>query len=207
MISWAIELAKKSQLFDKIIVSTDADEIAQIALQYGADVPFLRPAEISGDKVDTISVIKHAVDWHSTSWDGKDHLCCLYPTTPFLSADDLQQGLQSLLQTKATFSFAAAEFPHPVQRAMRVDDDGFYKLVNKTNAQTRSQDLEALFYDVGQFYWGSVNSWKNENVILGNDSCAARIPKFRAIDFDTEEDWQRAEWLLKAKQASGEGLQ
>ena len=198
MIAWAIDVAKKSQCFDRVIVSTDDEEISKVSLNSGAEVPFLRPKKLSGDHSTTLDVIKHAVDWYTASGVKLSYVCCLYPTTPFLTAADLQEGLKLLIQNKATFSFAAARYSHPIQRAMKMDPSNLCKLVDEKSASMRSQDLEQMYYDVGQFYWARCSDWSSENQILGNNSCAVIIPQYRAIDFDTEEDWERAEWLFRS---------
>ncbi len=200
MIAWSIDAALKSNCFDRIIVSTDDKKIAEIAKQYGAEVPFIRPAELSGDHAGTTPVIKQAIQWLNEHAQPPSHVCCLYATAPFVSADDIKRGLEQLEQANASYAFTVTSFGFPIQRAIRITDTNGVEMFSPEHFQTRSQDLEEAYHDAGQFYWGTVDAWLSEKVIFGPDSTPIILPRHRVQDIDTLEDWDRAEWLFKAMQ-------
>ncbi len=198
MIAWSIEAAKKSGVFDRIIVSTDDDEIASIAKNLGAEVPFIRPAELSNDYTATIPVIRHAVEWLEESGSSPQFVCCIYATAPFIAPLDIEHGLDLLLKTGSEYAFSATSFPFPIQRAVRINNDGRVEMFQPDHFNTRSQDLEDAYHDAGQFYWGKASAWKKDLPIFSDQSVALMLPRERVQDIDTDEDWQRAEWMFKA---------
>lgn len=201
MIAWSIEAALQSGCFDQVIVSTDDDEIAEVARSYGASVPFMRPAELSDDYTGTIPVIRHAIEWANTHGDSVEHACCLYATAPFVSPDDIRRGFDTLNGTDCNYAFSVTSYAFPIQRAIRLDTEGRVEMFNPEHFNTRSQDLEEAFHDAGQFYWGKANAWLQSTVIFGHGSLPVVLPRHRVQDIDTQEDWVRAEWLFKAMQA------
>jgi len=198
MIAWSIEAALKSNCFDRIIVSTDDQEIANIAKGYGAEVPFIRPAELSDDHAGTIPVIKQAIQWLNDYSQPPSLVCCLYATAPFVRASDIIKGLELLEQSKASYAFTVTSYAFPIQRAIKITETGNIEMFTSEHFQTRSQDLEEAYHDAGQFYWGTTNAWMSEKVIFGPDSTPVILPRYRVQDIDTPEDWDRAEWLFKA---------
>lgn len=200
MIAWSIEAARQSACFDKIIVSTDDDEIATLASQYGADVPFIRPPELSDDHTGTIPVIAHAIEWMQQHHGSVDLACCLYATAPFVMAEDLRRGMDRLLQTGADYAFAVTSFPFPIQRAIRITQQQRVEMFAPQYFNTRSQDLEEAFHDAGQFYWGKASAWLAGTPLFSPQATPVPLPRHRVQDIDTVEDWQRAEWLFKAMQ-------
>lgn len=204
MIAWSIEAALKSNCFDKVIVSTDDQEIADIAKQYGAEVPFMRPAELSGDYAGTTPVVKHAVKWLSEHAQVPSRVCCLYATAPFVQTDDIQKGLEQLEQADADYAFTVTSYAFPIQRAIKITKRNTVAMFAPEHFQTRSQDLEEVYHDAGQFYWGKTEAWLNEVVIFGEQSVPVILPRHQVQDIDTPEDWIRAEWLFKAMQATTE---
>lgn len=200
MIAWSIEAALKSNCFDRIIVSTDDQEIAEIAKQYGAEVPFIRAAELSDDHAGTTPVIKQAIQWLTDNLQAPHLVCCIYATAPFVSANDIQRGLDQLEQTNASYAFTVTSYAFPIQRAIRITEDNNVEMFSPEHFQTRSQDLEEAYHDAGQFYWGKVDAWMSEKVIFGSESTPVILPRYRVQDIDTLEDWDRAEWLFKAMQ-------
>src|SRR5690554_3569545 len=200
MIAWSIEAALKSACFDRVIVSTDDQEIADVAKKYGAEVPFMRPAELSDDYAGTIPIIKQAIEWLTKNEQAPSLVCCLYATAPFVSAEDIQQGLKQLEQTQASYAFTVTSFAFPIQRAIRITDTNSIEMFSPECFQTRSQDLEEAYHDAGQFYWGTAEAWLAEKVIFGPESTPIILPRHRVQDIDTPEDWDRAEWLFKAMQ-------
>lgn len=201
MIAWSIEAAQQSGCFDQVIVSTDDAEIAAIARQYGAQVPFMRPAALSDDHTGTIPVIHHAVEWMREQGDEPTEICCLYATAPFVTSADIQQGLHTLLAEQADYAFSVTSYAFPIQRALRLSADGRVDMFHPAHFTTRSQDLEEAWHDAGQFYWGRAEAWLQGKVIFGAGSVPVKLPRHRVQDIDTLEDWERAEWLFKAMQA------
>lgn len=201
MIAWSIEAALKSACFDRVIVSTDDQEIASVAKKYGAEVPFMRPAELSDDYAGTIPVIKQAIEWLTKNEQAPSLVCCLYATAPFVSAEDIQQGLKQLEQTQASYAFTVTSYAFPIQRAIKITADDGIEMFAPEHFNTRSQDLEEAYHDAGQFYWGTAEAWTTEKVIFGTESTPVILPRHRVQDIDTPEDWDRAEWLFKAMQA------
>ncbi len=201
MIAWSIEVAKASTCFDHIIVSTDDDQIASIAKQWGAEVPFVRPAELADDYTGTIPVIAHAINWMRQHGQTPEQVCCLYATAPFISAEDLRTGKKMLAGYDYAFSITSYAFP--IQRAIRLTAEQTVAMFHPEHFNTRSQDLEDAYHDAGQFYWGAVDAWLEERMIFGEHSAPIILPRHRVQDIDTAEDWLRAEWLFKAMQAKG----
>ncbi|MDY0273693.1 MAG: pseudaminic acid cytidylyltransferase [Advenella sp.] len=200
MIAWSIEAALKSDCFDHIIVSTDDQEIADIAIKHGASVPFIRPAELSDDQTGTIPVIRHAIDWFNQQGNSVEQACCLYATAPFVQAKDIRQGLEALQQHQCDYAFSVTSYAFPIQRAIRLNGNGRVEMFNPEHFYTRSQDLEEAFHDAGQFYWGQAQAWLDGRVIFTPNSVPVLLPRHRVQDIDTLEDWVRAEWLFKAIQ-------
>jgi N-acylneuraminate cytidylyltransferase len=201
MIAWSIRAAIQSQCFDRIIVSTDDAEIAAVAKAHGAEVPFVRPANLSDDHTGTIPVIAHAIDWHIQHAEAVTEVCCIYATAPFVQAADLLLGLQMLQSTDADYAFSVTSYNFPIQRAIRINAEQRVEMFQPQHFTTRSQDLEDAYHDAGQFYWGRAEAWLAESVIFGPASVAVLLPWHRVQDIDTPKDWERAEWMFKALQA------
>lgn len=197
MIAWSIRAAAGSGCFDRVIISTDDAEIADVARGLGAEVPFLRPAELSDDHATTIDVMRHAA-----LWLGSDApLCCLYATAPFVRAADLQAG-KALLESGAwDYAFPVTGFEFPIQRALRRAADGTVAMFDPQYERTRSQDLEEACHDVGQFYWGRAEAWREGRSVYGPRSTTLTLPRHRVQDIDTPEDWLRAELMFAALEA------
>lgn len=204
MIAWSIEAALQSGCFDQVIVSTDDQEIAEVARQYGATVPFMRPAELSDDHTGTVPVIQHAIEWVNAQGQSVEQACCLYATAPFVSAEDINRGLDILNATQSDYAFSVTSYAFPIQRAIRLNGEGRVQMFNPEHFNTRSQDLEEAFHDAGQFYWGTADAWLKGRMIFGAGSVPVPLPRHRVQDIDTPEDWVRAEWLFKAMQAEAQ---
>lgn len=203
MIAWSIEAAKASSCFDQIIVSTDDVEIAKVAREWGALVPFMRPDELSDDLTGTLPVVRHAVEWLNQNGAPVEYACCFYATAPFVSSEDLKRGLQLIQDSGSSYAFSVTSYAFPIQRAIRITKNGRVAMFNPEHFQTRSQDLEEAWHDAGQFYWGTAEAWCEERTIFGEDSVPVKLPRHRVQDIDTSEDWTRAEWLFRAMQAKG----
>ena len=201
MIAYSIEAAMASGCFDKVIVSTDDSEIASLARQYGASVPFLRPEALSGDFTGTLPVIRHAIEQLAAGGEVPEHVCCIYATAPFVDAIDIERGLVSMANESVDYAFSVTSYPFPIQRAVRVTAQNRIEMFQPEHFGTRSQDLEEAFHDAGQFYWGRTSAWLAERPIFGPHSVPVVLPRHRVQDIDTQEDWLRAEWLFKAMQA------
>lgn len=198
MIEWSLRAAIESSFFDRIIVSTDDPEIADVAIKAGAEVPFMRPPELSDDLTPTMPVIQHAINFVQAQGNAPEDVCCIYATAPFVTANDLQRGHAMLKQSGARFAFSATSFPFPIQRAMRILLSGRVEMFYPEHALTRSQDLEEAYHDCGQFYWGTMAGWLSNEPIIGPNSAAVLLPRHRVQDIDTQEDWIRAEAMFQA---------
>lgn len=201
MIVWSIEAALKSACFDQVIVSTDDAEIAEIAVAYGATVPFMRPVELSDDYTGTIPVISHAIDWFDKQGQAAKQVCCLYATAPFVRPEDIQKGHVALSETDSDYVFSITSYAFPIQRAISLTEEGRVTMFNPEYYNTRSQDLKEAYHDAGQFYWGRAQAWLEGKAIFSSNSSPVILPRYRVQDIDTLEDWLRAEWLFKAIQA------
>lgn len=198
IIAWSIEAALNSGCFDAVIVSTDDEEIASIAREWGAEVPFLRPSKLSDDYTETIPVIRHAIRWYASHCEVSDFVCCIYATAPFVTADDIRRGEKVLYDTGCDYAFSVTSYAFPIQRAFRITHDARVDMFNPECFSTRSQDLEEAFHDAGQFYWGKTGAWLTEKQIFSYGSPVI-LPRHRVQDIDTQEDWDRAERMFVAK--------
>ena len=198
MIAWSIQAAQEANIFDKIIVSTDDAEIAHVAHQYGAEIPFTRPQKLSGDHIGTIPVVAHAINWYKERNIETTKVCCIYATAPFIRASDIRNAADILDLKQANFTFPVASFPASVQRALVVQEDGFSKMLDPKQFETRSQDLPQAYHDAGQFYWGTPEAWLSGMPIFGSKSFPIILPRHRVQDIDTIEDWDNAEIMHQA---------
>lgn len=198
MIAWSIEVALESGLFDLVVVSTDCDEIAEVATRFGATVPFRRPPHLSDDFTPTIPVVRHAIDWLISHGRVPDAVCCLYATSPMTLVEDLKQGQAALLaDTSLDFAFAVTAYAFPIQRALKVND-GVVEMFQPQHELTRSQDLPPAWHDAGQFYWGTANAFRKHDGFYSARSTPVFIPLHRVQDIDTPDDWYRAELMFQS---------
>jgi N-acylneuraminate cytidylyltransferase len=195
MIAWPIEAAKLSGLFEHVIVSTDNEEIAEIAEQYGAEVPFRRPEELSNDHAETTPVIAHATQWALDQGFNVDAVCCIYATAPFIWRADLKRGWDMLNSGDWDYAFTATDFAAPFFRSFRQVAAGGIEMFFPEHFNTRSQDLPLALHDAGQFYWGRPSAWLRGKQMFHLKSRPVLIPRWRVQDIDTHEDWERAELL------------
>jgi pseudaminic acid cytidylyltransferase len=197
MIGWPIEAARASGLFDRVIVSTDDPEISSIAASLGAEVPFVRPAELADDHAGTTEVVAHAARWAlNRQWDISE-VCCIYATAAFVEPADLKRGLSALTSAAWRYAFSATEFPAPIFRALRQMPEGGVQMFFPEHISTRSQDLPVALYDAGQFYWGTTQAWLDMAPVFSERSAAVLIPRMRSQDIDTPADWEFAEALFR----------
>jgi pseudaminic acid cytidylyltransferase len=197
MIGWAISTARESGLFDHIIVSTDDKEIAELARNWGAETPFVRPENLADDLTPTVPVVAHAVKSCLDIGWVTDYVCCIYPCVPFLQVGDLIASLDLAQARDADFVYPVTEYAHPIQRAMRQLPDGKMQFFSPEYELTRTQDLEKSYHDAGQFYWGKSSAWL-EQKRMHTDGLGLPIPNWRVVDIDSADDWRRAELIFKA---------
>jgi len=196
MIAWSIEAARSSGLFDQIIISTDDGEIAEVAKQFGAKVPFIRPKELSDDYTGTTPVIAHATQWALDQGYELDAVCCIYATAPFLQVDDLECGWEALRDGDWDYAFTVTEYAAPIFRSFKKTDEGGLEMFFPEYFSTRSQDLPLALHDAAQFYWGRPQAWVGLRSIFGRCSKPIVIPRWRVQDIDDWDDWKRAELVF-----------
>ncbi len=196
MIAWSIEAARRSGCFARVVVSTDDDEIAAIARREGAEVPFLRPPELADDYAGTMAVVAHAAERLELAGDAPDLLCCLYATAPFVRPEDLARG-RDAIRPGVDYALAVTSFASPIERALRLTEDGRAGMIDPTLYTVRSQDLATAYHDAGQFYWGRWSAWREGRPFYGTAPAAIVLPRHRVQDIDTPEDWRRAELLFR----------
>jgi N-acylneuraminate cytidylyltransferase len=197
IIAYSIEAAQASGLFDEIIVSTDDSEIAEVARQFGATAPFVRPKEIADDHTGTAAVVKHAVTWFIERGDDITHVCCIYATAPLIQARFLREAHDALTGSDAAFAFSVTSYAFPIQRALRMTPAGRVDPFHPEHRLTRSQDLEPAYHDAGQFYWGTAAAFLEDIPIFSDRSVGIVLPRHLVQDIDTVEDWEQAEYMFR----------
>lgn len=199
MIAWSIAAAIEAECFDRIIVSTDDDEIAAVAREAGAETPFVRPAHLADGRTGTNPVVGHATRWLHDHGEPVEQVCCVYATAPLIRSDDLLRGLEIHRERRPDFVAAVTTFDFPVQRAVSLDSDGFTVPMFPENIGQRSQDLPEAFHDAGQFYWGGPTSFEDHGSIFeGAKTIGFVIDRWRVQDIDSAEDWRQAELMAEA---------
>jgi pseudaminic acid cytidylyltransferase len=202
MIAHAISAAKSSGLFQKIVVSTDDNEIAQVARDYGGEIPFVRPQKLADDITPTIPVVRHAITECTSLGYKFEYVCCIYPCVPLIQIKDLELTFKKLEASNADFSFPVAEFPSKIERALNLFENGNVLPVKPAHQSTRTQDLPAAYYDAGLFYWAHKQAWLDKENIHEN-GVGTVIPDWRVADIDTPDDLKRAEFLYKFLSTNG----
>lgn len=195
MIAWSIEAAKSSGLFEYIIVSTDDAEIAEVAKQWGAEVPFMRPEALSNDHAGTTPVVAHATQWALAQGFDVSAVCCIYATAPFVQTDDLKRGWEALNSGDWDYAFTVTDFAAPIFRSFKQTAEGGVEMFFPEHFATRSQDLPVALHDAGQFYWGRPVAWLKDKRIFDRRSKPVMIPRWRVQDIDTPDDWKIAELI------------
>ena len=198
IIAYSIDAARDSGLFDEVVVSTDDEEIATLARQFGATTPFVRPKEISDDFTGTNAVVKHAVTWFIERGNDVSHACCIYATAPLIQDRFIREGYQRLIVSDAAFAFSITHYAFPIQRAVRLTSEGRVDSLYPEHRMTRSQDLEPAFHDAGQFYWGTARAFLDDEAVFSPRSIGVVLPRMYVQDIDTLEDWEQAEFMFRA---------
>lgn len=196
MLAWSIEAALAAGVFDRVLVTTDDSEIADCARAWGADVPFVRPAELADDYADTRSVVAHAIEWLSSNGAAPETACCIYATAPFVQPEDIRHALERLLSGPWRYVLSATGFAAPVFRSFVDEGPAGLRMLFPEFESKRSQDLPEVLHDAAQFYWGRAHAWLQAAPIFAAGTSAYRIPRWRSQDIDTEEDWAQAEALM-----------
>ena len=199
IIAYSIEEAINSKIFQKVIVSTDDVEIAKIAQEYGAEVPFLRPKELSDDTTSTGRVIEHALEFLAQKGEQYRYVCTIYATAPFLQTSYLKEALTQLQNSDAFMAFSVTSMPFPIQRTFKITKENRCQMFTPEYFMSRSQDLEEAYQDAGQFYFEDKESTPTD-IAFGKSSIPIILPRYLVQDIDTLEDWKRAELMYDALQ-------
>ena len=204
MIAYSIEAAIRAGIFDEIIVSTDDEEIADVARNAGASVPFMRPKELSDDFTATGTVVEHAIKFLQARGDRIKFVCTIYATAPLIDEFYIKLGLEKLRASNAKNAFSCTSMSFPIWRTFKIAKDGRCEMFWRENFDKRSQDLEEAYQDAGQFYWTNLDAPSSDEIFFGRDSIAIVLPRQLVQDIDTPQDWIRAEFLYEAVQKSRE---
>jgi pseudaminic acid cytidylyltransferase len=196
IIAYSIEAALAAGVFDEIMVSTDDDEIAEIAQKYGAKVPFKRSPQTAHDYATTADVLQEVLASYEQQGQKFQYACCLYPTAPLVSVEVLQKAHQKVVVEGFDTAFPIQRFGFPIQRSLKIENDKL-QWVYPENASVRSQDLQPRFHDTGQFYFFKVAPFLTYNSLLTQNSAGIEIPELEAQDIDNEIDWKLAEMKYK----------
>jgi pseudaminic acid cytidylyltransferase len=198
MIEWSIHAALESGCFQRVVVSTDDAEIAEVSRRAGAEVPFVRPAELSGDLAGTTAVIAHAISALELGGSSDSLACCLFATAPFVRSGDLRRASHLFEAKDLDYVLSITQFDAPIQRAIRLDNQGRIGMFHPENFHSRSQDLEPAYHDAGQFCWGTAKAWMEGRPVFLARTAPYLLPRHRVQDIDTLEDWERAERMFLA---------
>lgn len=202
IIAYSIKAAIASKCFDKIIVSTDDKDIAELAIQYGAEVPFIRDSCLSNDSAHVLPVIKHAIEYFEAKHEFPVEVCCIFATAPFIRSSDIFKAYKQLKEKNLGYCFTATSFSYPIQRAFKINKKKHVNMFNPDLFESHSQDLEEAFHDAGQFYWGMVDFFKQQKPIISEAASAFLLPRYLVQDIDNEEDWKMAEIMYQVLQES-----
>jgi len=204
MIAYSIAAALQSGLFDRVIVSTDDEAIAEAAERFGAEAPFRRPVHLADDRMGTTEVVAHAIEWLGPeSITQLAAVCCIYATAPFIDQGDLKRGWEILQSGNWQYAFAATTYSAPIFRSFKTNATGGVEMFFPEHFATRSQDLPEALHDAAQFYWGRPTAWLARAKVFDALSTVVLLPTWRVQDIDTEDDWIRAELVAAALAARG----
>jgi len=198
IIAWSIEAAKMCKMFDRIIVSTDDYEIAAIAKQYGADVPFMRPKHLADDYTGTSAVVKDVIQNIHKNGEQISYVCCIYATAPFISSKYLIKAYKDLINQNKSYAFSVTTYSFPVERSFVINQSNIIENLFPDMTLSRSQDLQEVYHDAGQFYWGLADAFLNDLPIFSRHSIPIILPRYLVQDIDTIEDWKQAELMFES---------
>ena len=197
IIQYSIDAAIQSKVFDRVIVSTDSEEISEIALSSGAEVPFIRPQSLSDDHTPTAPVIEHALRFLISQGEVPEKACCIYATAPLISTEKIVEGFKIINKYNSSSCFTVTSYSFPILRSLSIDESGFLKMNWPENKLTRSQDLPEAYHDAGQFYWLQVDKFLENPSLYYEDSRGVILQRNHVQDIDTMEDWEVAEQIYK----------
>jgi len=200
IIAYSIETAFESGLFEEVMVSTDDDEIAEVAKKFGANVPFMRSKKNADDSATTVDVIYEVLQTYQQQGKNFENGCCIYPTAPLVKRTFLENAFERLVNKSYSTVFPVVEFSYPIQRSLKLNEKRKVEMIWPEHLETRSQDLPKAYHDAGQFYWFNVEEILKEKKLFGKNCGAVLLPSTSVQDIDTEEDWKLAE--MKAKLSS-----
>lgn len=206
IIAWPIEVLKKSPLVDFVVVSTDSERIAEIATAHGANVPFMRPKKLADDFAVTQDVILHALVELRRLYGRVKHILCVYPTSVFLTHDMLGKGFELMESGTCQMVMTIAEFPYPIQRALKVNSDGFLEYDRPKHKFTRSNDLSERYQDAAQFYLMDATALAETQTMFTNRVGSVKVPRKYVVDIDTPEDWEIAEAFFRLFHSKPNGV-
>lgn len=198
IIAYSISAARETGLFDQIVVSTDDEEIASIAREAGATVPYMRPREMADDFTGTNAVVRHAINWFIEQGQEISYACCIYATAPLVEPHFIREGFDALTSSGAMFAFSVTSYAFPIQRALLLDGSGRVDVFYPEHRMTRSQDLKPAYHDAAQFYWGTARAFLEDMALFSPQSIGIVLPRFLVQDIDTPEDWEQAEFMYQA---------
>lgn len=199
IIQYSIEAAINSGLFDEIMVSTEDEEIAEIAIKCGAVVPFFRNAALADDYATIGNVVEEVLKcYRDQQGIVFDYVCCLFATAPLVRVTNISNALDLMLENKFTAVFPVLRFSYPIQRALEIDPGTQnVKLIWQEYLNTRSQDLKDAYHDCGQFYWADVGAFMEEKTFFTSHASILELSPLEAQDIDNEQDWTMAELKYK----------
>ncbi len=197
IIAYSIEAALDSCIFDEVMVSTDDEEIAHVAKQYGANVPFYRTKKTANNFATTADVITEVLLNYEKKGNKFDMVCCLYATAPFVTADRLKEASDILISNAFDSVFACVPFSYPIQRGLIVDKEGHIKMKWPEFKNSRSQDLPIVYHDAGQFYFATISAFQKSNGFWGENTTPIILSELEVQDLDTATDWAIAEMKYK----------
>ena len=197
IIAYSIEAALGSKLFDEVMVSTDDQDVADIAISFGAKVPFLRSKQNSNDFATTADVIFEVVKKFEEKSTYYDNLCCIYPTAIFLDATKLEISFDKFRESNVDSLIPVTKFSYPIQRGLVIDENNEIGYLQPENRFKRSQDLESVYHDAGQFYWLKTDSFMTQRDMIMRHSLPFTLSEYEVQDIDTFEDWAVAEIKYK----------
>lgn len=193
IIAYSIEAALESGLFEEVMVSTDDREIANIALKFGAVVPFLRSKQNADDFATTSDVLHEVINSFDQLGRVFENMCCIYPTAPLIEAKDIRNGYDILIKGGVKVVFPIVEYSYPIWRAIKENNDSNFEMVWPENINKRSQDLKKTFHDAGQWYWINIERFGNDPVLMGESFSCLTLNEIKVQDIDNETDWKLAE--------------
>ena len=197
IIYYPIKTALKSKCFDEVHVSTNSKKIANLATQFGAKVPILRPKKLSKDNSSTISVINHYIKYLNKEKKKFDFVCCIYPTSVFVKAKHIISAYKKLKNKKLSYVFTVSQFPQPIERSFTIKKSKVYQPMKKKYILSRSNYLKKKYFDAGQFYFGKTSSFKKNKLVFSRGSGVIEIDKYKSIDINDNKDWEIAKTIFK----------